>query len=100
MEGQLPNIYQLVACAQLLGGPTPGEPPSPTGDDCDGDDEPSALLALGKAHPAWSDLPLPRGAQHKEEASKLQLRRLRRYLVSLGAQQDVVDGWTTETKWR
>ena len=59
----------------------------------------SSLVLLGSKHPAWSDLPLPAGHVHKAEANATQLRRLRRYLVSLGASQDVLEGWSTHTKW-
>ena len=100
--GDLPNIYALMGSL-----PTDELLPSPVRGGrgggalaCTGlEDEPSALLSLGTAHPAWSDLPLPQGAQHKEEASKIQMRRLRRYLVSLGASADVLDGWSTVCVW-
>ena len=99
----LPCPYQLLAKRGL----PVDEPPSPTsmaaasaGAPIRAEDDASVALALlGSQHPAWSDLPLPRGHQHKAEANATQLRRLRRHLVSLGASQHVLDGWSTEIKW-
>ena len=99
-HASLPDLCALVACSKLpMGG---GSPLRDDEEECTGGgglEAHASLLSLGSAPPAWSDLPLPRGAQHKEEANKLQLRRLRRYLVSLGASADVLTGWRTETKW-
>ena len=99
----LPAAYALVAS----GGCASVDPPSPmalASSAFAGEDGTLKLLELGSQHPAWSDLPLPRGvgkgaAAAKAEANATQLRRLRRFLVSLGAPTSIVDGWSTEIKW-